>query len=287
MVKNIFVFLSLIISMVWSSESGVLAYRAKKSLEAGRFAKSYSQLEKALLATRKESDLLAEGRVLMMMAQIRTQSLDFALADSLLSIIRQDALDTASIVALVQAKMALLNAQERYDEAIRISKTISEEMLDEGPDLLQGYFWREQALALTALKKNQEAEPLYKKAKNELPSHKVSVVLMFAQAALFEGRLSEADSLYAAAAVKAIEENNNYISATILFYRAQIALKQKRNSDAEDFIKRSAQAFELMGLPNNQKRSEKLIPYKLQFLQFLSLIEVAFHMHIVGAFSFQ
>src|SRR5690606_39621657 len=65
MVKNIFVFLSLIISMVWSSESGILAYRAKQSLTAGRFAKSYSQLEKALLATRKESDLLAEGRVLM------------------------------------------------------------------------------------------------------------------------------------------------------------------------------------------------------------------------------
>lgn len=260
MVKNIFVFLSLIISMVWSSESGVLAYRAKKSLEAGRFAKSYSQLEKALLATRKESDLLAEGRVLIMMAQIRTQSLDFTLADSLLSIIRQDALDTASVVALVQAKMALSNAQERYDETIRLSKTVSEEMLDETPDLLQGCFWREQALALTALKKNHEAEPLYKKAKNELPRHKASVVLMFAQAAFFEGRLSEADSLYADAAVKAIKENNNYISATILFYRAQIALKQKRNSEAEDFIKRSAQAFELMGLPNNQKRSEKLIP---------------------------
>ena len=260
MVKNIFVFFFLIVSMVWSSESGVLAYRAKQSLAAGRFAKSYSQLEKALLATRKESDLLAEGRVLITMAQIRTQSLDFALADSLLSIIRQDALDTASIVALVQAKMALSNAQERYDETIRLSKTVSEEMLDETPDLLQGYFWREQALALTALKKNQDAEPLYKKAKKELPSNKTSVVLMFARAAHLEGRFSEADSLYAEAAIKAIEENSNYISATILFYRAQIALKQKRNSEAEDFIKRSAQAFELMGLPNNQKRSEKLIP---------------------------
>jgi len=83
---------------------------------------------------------------------------------------------------------------------------------------------------------------------------------MFARAAHLEGRFSEADSLYAEAAIKAIEENSNYISATILFYRAQIALKQKRNSEAEDFIKRSAQAFELMGLPNNQKRSEKLIP---------------------------
>jgi len=86
MVKNIFVFLLLFLSVASSSESGVLSFRAKQSLAAGRYAKAYTQLEKALLATRKESDLLAEGRVLIAMAQIRTQSLDFVLADSLLSV---------------------------------------------------------------------------------------------------------------------------------------------------------------------------------------------------------
>ena len=260
MVKNIFVFLLLFLSVASSSESGVLSFRAKQSLAAGRYAKAYTQLEKALLATRKESDLLAEGRVLIAMAQIRTQSLDFVLADSLLSVVRQDALDTASIVAWVQAKMMLLNAQEKYDKTLKIAKTVSEDMLDESPDILQGYFWSEQALALIALKKSQEARSIYKKAKKELSEDKSSYDLIQARAAHLEKRFSQADSLYAEAAAKAIEENNTYISASILFSRAQIALKQQRISDAKDYLKRSAQAFELMGLPNNQKRSERLIP---------------------------
>lgn len=259
MVKHIIVFLLLLLSIGQGSESGTLSYRAKQSLAAGRWAKSYSQLEKALLATRKESDLIAEGRVLIAMAQIRTQSLDFILADSLLSVVRQDALDTATIVAWVQAKMMLFNAQERYNETLQLAKKVSEEMLDRSPDILQGYFWSEQALAFTALRKNDEAEPMYKKAKRELSDNEGTVFLMEAKASHLEGAYTKADSLYAEASLKAIEANNTYISATILYYRAQIALMQKRKTQAEDYVKRSAQAFELMGLPNNKKRSESLI----------------------------
>ena len=51
-----------------ASESGVLSYRAQRSLDAGKIAKSYGQLERALLASRKESDLRSEARVLMAMA---------------------------------------------------------------------------------------------------------------------------------------------------------------------------------------------------------------------------
>ena len=65
-----------LLSVASSSESGVLSFRAKQSLAAGRYAKSYTQLEKALLATRKESDLLAEGRVLINGTNTNTK-LDF------------------------------------------------------------------------------------------------------------------------------------------------------------------------------------------------------------------
>lgn len=260
MVRNWGVLIFIALSLSWGSESGTLSYRAQQSLAAGKWAKSYVQLEKALLATRKESDLLAEGRVLITMAQVRTQSLDFILADSLLSIVRVNELDSASIVALTQAKMALYNAQERYKETINLAASISKAMLNRTPDLLQGNFWSENALALMALKKTDEADSVFKKAKKELSQNKGKVLFIEAQLLHLRGDLSVADSLYAESASWAIKQNNTYVSAAILFYRAQIALQQKNESVAVDYLKRSAQAFELMGLPNNQKRSESLIP---------------------------
>ena len=46
-----------------ASDSGVYSFRAQRSLDNGKFAKGYNQLERALLASRKESDLLSESRV--------------------------------------------------------------------------------------------------------------------------------------------------------------------------------------------------------------------------------
>ena len=81
-----------------ASDSGVLSYRAQRSFDNGKYAKGYGQLERALLASRKEADLLSEGRVLIAMAQIRTMSLDLNLADSLLSVVRDSVLDGSTQV---------------------------------------------------------------------------------------------------------------------------------------------------------------------------------------------
>ena len=61
----------------FASESGKIAARAQKSIKAGNFAKGYSQLERALVASRKEADLNAEMRIFIAMGQVRTMSLDF------------------------------------------------------------------------------------------------------------------------------------------------------------------------------------------------------------------
>ena len=53
-----------------ASESGILSYRAQRSFDSGKFAKGYGQLERALLASRKEADLLSEGRVLIALTLI-------------------------------------------------------------------------------------------------------------------------------------------------------------------------------------------------------------------------
>ena len=48
---------------VFASESGKLAARAQKSFKAGNFSKGYSQLDRALVASRKEADLRSENRI--------------------------------------------------------------------------------------------------------------------------------------------------------------------------------------------------------------------------------
>ena len=103
-----------------ASESGVLAGRAQRSINAGKFAKAYNQLERALLASRKEADLLSEGRVLLAMAQIRTQSLDLDFADSLISVVRPEVLDITTAANFTRAKVALANARENYADGAKL-----------------------------------------------------------------------------------------------------------------------------------------------------------------------
>ena len=105
--------------MSFASESSVLAFRAQKSIAKGKFAKGYGQLERALLASRKEADLAAEGRVLNSMAKIRIMSLDLDFADSLLSVVRQEVMDE-------NTKQIDKSSSELIDISAKVSETISQ-----------------------------------------------------------------------------------------------------------------------------------------------------------------
>ena len=113
-------------SIASASDSGVYSFRAQRSLDNGKFAKGYNQLERALLASRKEADLLSEGRVLVAMAQIRTMSLDLNFADSLLSVVRKEVLDQSTLLQYTKVKISLLNAQEKYKEATKTCNAYDE-----------------------------------------------------------------------------------------------------------------------------------------------------------------
>ena len=141
-----------------ASESGELSFRAQKSLENGKFARSYSQLERALLASRKEADLLSEARILLSMAHIRTLSLDFALADSLVSIVRKGALDDQTFVLYNQVKIALGNAQGKYADAAKLCNDQDKDILKKSANGVQATFYSECAIAQGALHKTQEAQ---------------------------------------------------------------------------------------------------------------------------------
>lgn len=237
-----------------ASESGTLSYRAQRSFNNGKFAKGYGQLERALLASRKEADLLSEGRVLIAMAQIRTMSLDLDLADSLLSIVRNDVLDQSTQVQLAKGKIALLNARDKFKEAARACADIQEETLKKADENNQAAFYGECAIAQAASGQNDKAQESLKMAGKR--SDKKGGFYAFTAARMAElSGSSEADSLYRVAEAKAIQGNKPYNTATILYHRAQLRSTSKQ--EAEDLKLRCKNAFELMGLPNNAKRCEE------------------------------
>ncbi len=241
-------FLSLA-TLASASESGTLSYRAQRSLDAGKFAKSYGQLERALLASRKESDLRSEGRVLMAMAQVRTMSLDFALADSLLAQVRPEILDKNTNLMLLQGKAALANAQGNYDEAYKICNSADADSVNKSDKPLQASFFSECAIAQAAKGRLDDAEESLKMVGKRASKKGGFYAWTAARIADLAGR-GEADSLYKAAEDLSIKNNIPYMTATILYQRSLL----KSTKDADDLRLRCKNAFELMGLPNNAKR---------------------------------
>lgn len=233
-----------------ASESGILSYRAKNSFNAGRFAKGYGQLERALLASRKESDLLSEGRVLIAMAQIRTMSLDLDLADSLLATVREDRLDKSTRVLLGKARMALANERGNYKDAASICSSFDSDNISKADESTQAAFYSECAIAQAAT--HQDTEESLKMVGKRSDKSGGFYAYTAARVAELRGKVSEADSLYRVAEKKAIQGNKPYNTATILYNRS--ILKTTSKDEAEDLKLRCKNAFELMGLPNNAKR---------------------------------
>ena len=240
-------------SIASASDSGVYSFRAQRSLDKGKFAKGYNQLERALLASRKEADLLSEGRVLVAMAQIRTMSLDLNFADSLLSIVRKDVLDQGTLLQYTKVKISLLNAQENYKDAVKVCDSIDEKVLKKADETAQAAFYGECAIAQAATRDSRAQESLKMAGKR---SDKKGGFYAFTAARMADlsGR-SEADSLYRGAEVKAIKANKPFNTETALYYRSQ--LKSTPKQEAADLKLRCKNAFELMGLPNNAKRCEE------------------------------
>ena len=242
-------------SMLFASESGKLASRAQASLKAGKFAKGYSQLERALIASRKEADLNSETRIFIAMGQVRTMSLDFELADSLLNVIHNDGLDRSTKTMLVKAKMTLKNATQKYSEAVSLCESFNEEELDKLADELQGSFYSECAIAYAGSHREENAMQALKLVGKRLDDDTGIYYWTEARTKDLLGQ-SDADSFYHKAESESVKSNTPYMTASILYHRAQL-FKKTNPSIANDLMKRCKIAFELMGLPKNAERCGK------------------------------
>ena len=233
-----------------ASDSGVYSFRAQRSLDNGKFAKGYNQLERALLASRKESDLLSESRVLIAMAQIRTMSLDLDFADSLLSVVHEDVLDQSTQVQYTKVKIALLNTRGNYKDAAAVCNRVGETDLKKADETAQAAFYGECAVAYAAVGSDRAEEAL-KMAGKRSDKKGGFYAYTAARMADLSGK-GNADSLYRVAEEKSIKANKPYNTATILYYRS--LLKSTPKKEAAELKARCKNAFELMGLPNNSKR---------------------------------
>ena len=243
------------VSTVFASESGTLAARAQKSLKAGKFAKAYSQLERAFIASRKEADIRSENRIFITMGQVRTMSLDFSFADSLLNYVNGSEADRTTRIMLVKAKMGLKNVTEKYSDAVTLCESVSEDDLKEIDDNLQGAFYSECAIAYAGVRNSEKANQALKMVDKRIDDD--TGIYYWTQARMADLQSQgDADDFYRKAEDKFVEANVPYMTANILYHRAKY-LSKSNSKEAKKLFDRCQTAFELMGLPNNTKRCEK------------------------------
>ena len=256
MVSRIFALALVLVfsGMSFASESSTLAFRAQKSIANGKFAKGYGQLERALLASRKEADLASEGRVLLSMARVRIMSLDLDFADSLLKVVRPEALDENSALMLNQSKVALANAREKYGDAEKICRSIDDGDIKKRDEALKAAYYSECATAYAGAGHEDEANAALKMTGKNSDTDGGFYAYTAAKVKRLLGD-SEAEKLYKTAEEKSIKSNYTYMTANILWERSLI--KGVPQKEKDDLRLRCKNAFELMGLPNNAKRCGK------------------------------
>ena len=236
----------------FASESGKIAARAQKSLKAGKFAKGYSQLERALVASRKEADRRSEARIFIAMGQVRTHSLDYAMADSLLNYVENEGLDRSTRAMLIKAKMALKNATGKYPDAIKLCEGFDEDVLDKLDDQLQGAFYSECAIAYAGNHNSEKAAKALKMVGKSTDDD--TGIYFWTEARLADLQKSgNADSLYRKAEAKSVEANRPFTTANILYHRGKV-LEKTNPAEARKVFNRCKTAFELMGLPKNAEK---------------------------------
>ena len=237
--------------MCFASESSVLAFRAQKSIAKGKFAKGYGQLERALLASRKEADLGAEGRVLTSMAKVRIMSLDLNFADSLLNVVRQEALDENTKLMFNINKISLANAREKFSDGEKICRSVEESEIKKCDEALKASFYSSCAISYAGSKREDDAKQALKMTAKNSDDDEGFYAYTAANVSRLLGN-SDAEKFYKTAEEKAIKSNYSYMTATILWERSLLSGVSKKDKD--DLRLRCKNAFELMGLPNNAKR---------------------------------
>ncbi|GHV17282.1 hypothetical protein AGMMS49938_17990 [Fibrobacterales bacterium] len=120
-VPAIAVLFALLAQFVFAA-SGDYAFQAKKYLSQGRYGAAYGQYILALKESKKEADLVAEGRILTAMSNLATSAMEYEEAKKLLDKVKVEALDQNGKEDFYRTYMEFYNAQENYNAADEYSQ---------------------------------------------------------------------------------------------------------------------------------------------------------------------
>lgn len=244
-----------------ASESGVLSYNGQRYFAQGRYGDAYAQFSLALQASRKEADLGAAGRVHIALSTLSVHAREFSDAASHLAAVRISELDSAGLLALLQARLELHNAQGNYAEAYQTWESRAVNVDDDDFSEVQvARLYCEAAIAAAGAGQPSVATELLTRAEklydDEAPG---AMAVTRAKLADLQGSTT-AYELYRSALALAVSGGRYYVAGSVLLRLGQLAEQQKQSAQAIDYYERSAGVFEQLGLPRPFRSSaERLV----------------------------
>jgi hypothetical protein len=241
MVKNLNIISCILIILAINAFSafGEYAFLAKKYLAQRRYGAAYGQYMLALKESRKEADLVAEGRILTSMATLATHAMEYEEAISLFEKVRINSLDEKGKEDFYKAYMEFYNLQGEYKKAYDIANKNSFKKAS-------ATYFGEAAIAAAGSKNNSDADSYLKKIKKcDSPGQ-----LAFYNAKIADLKGENSKELYEKALQLSIEKKQYFTSGTILFRLSEIT-KDK------DYAARSAAVFSELGLAKPFQRAEE------------------------------
>jgi tetratricopeptide (TPR) repeat protein len=238
MVKRIAVCVLMLVAGIFAG-SGDYAYQARKYFLQGRYSTAYNQYALALKESRKEADLVAEGRILTSMAMLAAHAMEYEGAKELFDLVRVDALDEKGKEYFCKAYMEFYNLQGKYKESFEIASRYSFKKTS-------AVFFGEAAIAAAGSKKSDEAAAYLKKInKGDSPGQ-----LAFYEARVADLNGKESRELYENALRFSSEKKQYFTSGTILLRLAEI-------TGNKDYAARSAAVFSGLGLAKPFQKAEE------------------------------
>jgi tetratricopeptide (TPR) repeat protein len=236
--RNLLIMVIMVQTVVFAA-SGDFAYQARKYVSQGRYGAAYGQYERALKESRKEADLVAEGRILTSMATLLTHAMEYEEAKKIFEKVRVDNLDNKGKEDFYKAYMEFYNLQGEYGKAFEIAKKNSFKKAS-------AMFMGEAAVAAAGSKNNNSADSLIKKiSKCDSPGQ---LALYRARVADLKGENSK--ELYENALKLSIEKKQYFTTGIILLRLAEI-------TEDKDYAIRSADVFGELGLAKPFQKAEE------------------------------
>lgn len=245
--------LGLLVSSLLASESGDYSYQGQRYFQQGRYREAWSAFSMALNASRKEADLSAEGRIRIALSTLSLHAREFSDAEAQLAQVRESQLDQAGQLAYAQARLELLNAQQRYTDALAFFEQTKINTDDCDFDMQVATVFGEASVAAAGADRQELfrkwADKSRKLSDDEAPGLQAWLKARRADVVpgTHPGSTASVSALYAQALKHAIGKRY-FAAGSILQRLGELAEIQSNTAAAIDYYERAAAVFEQLGL---------------------------------------